>query len=150
MQLQTLLCIGSLKTPWAKDGCKQYIDRIDLEVIEVAASKQKDPLKQKEEECQALLSRLDKLEGQVWVLDETGKEYTSPHFSEELSTLKDQGMPVIFVLGGAYGLNDAVRARGDQLFGLSKMTLPHELCRIVILEQIYRADQILKGSRYHH
>lgn len=150
MKLHTLLAVGSLKTGWAQEGCKQYMGRLDIDLIEVPASKQKDPLKQQSEECEALLSRLEKIEGEVWVLDETGKEYTSEAFAEALTGLKDQGIPVTFVLGGAYGLNDAVRARADRLFALSTMTFPHELCRIVILEQIYRADQILKGSGYHH
>lgn len=148
--MQTLLCVGSLKTAWAKEACAQYEGRLSVEVIEVPAGKHKDPKKQQDEESEALLSRLEKRSGQVWVLDETGQEYTSQTFSDELSLLKDQGLPVTFVLDGAYGLNDAVRARADRILALSRMTLPHELCRIVALEQIYRAEQILKGSGYHH
>lgn len=150
MKLRTLLCVGSVKTGWVREGCKQYLDRSDVIVAEVPASKQKDSAKQEAEECEVLLSRLKEIDGQVWVLDETGKHCSSQVFSDALAELKDHGIPVTLVLGGAYGLNDAVRARADRIIALSEMTLPHELCRIVILEQLYRADQIMKGSGYHH
>lgn len=144
------MAVGSLKTSWAKEGCQQYLDRIDLNLIEVPASKQKDPQRQSAEESEALLARIEKLDGQVWALDETGTGYTSHAFAQELEKQVDQGIPVIFVLGGAYGLSDEVRKRADRLIKLSDMTFPHELCRIVFLEQFYRAHQIRKGSGYHH
>lgn len=150
MKLQTLLTVGSVKTNWVREGCKQYSDRLDVDLIEVPAGKQKDPQKQEAEECEAILSRLEGVSGEVWALDETGKQFTSQAFSDELAGLRDRGIPVTLVLGGAYGLNDAVRARADRIIALSPMTFPHELCRIVILEQLYRANQIIKGSGYHH
>lgn len=146
----TLLVVGSLKTSWAKTGCQQYIDRLRIDLVEVPASKQKDSAKQAEEESLALLGRLEKLRGAVWVLDERGEQMTSEVFANALSSLGDRGEPVVFVLGGAYGLSNAVRDRADRVFALSAMTLPHELCRIVALEQIYRAVQIEQGSGYHH
>lgn len=146
----TLLTVGSVKTSWAAEGCRQYVDRMNIDVLEISASKQKDPTKQMEEESQAILDRLEKLQGQVWVFDERGKGYTSPAFAKVLEELGNRGESVIFVLGGAYGLSDAVRERADKLVKLSDMVLPHELCRVVALEQLYRADQICKGSGYHH
>lgn len=146
----TLLAIGSIKTAWAKEGCAQYLGRISIDVIEVSASKQKDPVKQKEEESAAILSRLEKLHGQVWVLDETGKSMTSPDFSVALEKLEDRGESIIFVLGGAYGMSDAVLQKAHTALRLSDMVLPHELCRVVFLEQLYRAQQIQKGTGYHH
>lgn len=146
----SVLTIGSLKTPWAQAGCRQYLDRLTINLIELPASKQKDSLKQSEEESQKILMRLEKMHGQVWVLDERGEALTSQAFAAALGQLEDRGEPVIFVLGGAYGLTDAVRSRADQLIRLSDMVFPHELCRIVILEQIYRAEQIRKGTGYHH
>jgi 23S rRNA (pseudouridine1915-N3)-methyltransferase len=146
----TLLAVGSVKTAWAKEGCEQYLGRIDIDVIEVPASKQKDEVKQKQEDSDALLKRLEKMQGQVWVLDETGQSFSSPDFSAALEKLGDIGEPVVFVLGGAFGLTDAVRQRGDKLLRLSDMVLPHELCRVVFLEQLYRAHQIQKGTGYHH
>lgn len=154
MQRITLLCIGTPKFSWAKEACSQYMERLQtgckFELVELPASKQKDSQKQMQEESEALLSKLEKLDGTVWVLDERGKQCTSQAFAGSLEGLKDSGQSVTFVLGGAYGLSDAVRDSADHLFALSSMTLPHDLARIFFLEQLYRAQQILKGTEYHH
>ncbi|MCK5019906.1 MAG: 23S rRNA (pseudouridine(1915)-N(3))-methyltransferase RlmH [Candidatus Peribacteraceae bacterium] len=150
----TLLSVGSLKKSWCKDGCEDYISRLNhscnFKVVELPASKQKDPSKQKEEESKSILDRLEKTEGTIFVLDEIGKELESEEFSKVISNNKDKGDSIIFVIGGAYGLNNEVREFGDRVISLSKMTLPHELCRVLFLEQLYRAMEILKGSGYHH
>jgi 23S rRNA (pseudouridine1915-N3)-methyltransferase len=146
----TLLAVGSVKTAWAKEGCEQYLGRIDIDVIEVPASKQKEEVKQKEEDSAALLKKLEKMKGEIWVLDETGVSMTSLTFAKTLEQCRDCSVPLIFVLGGAFGMTDAVRQRGEKLLRLSDMVLPHELCRVVFLEQLYRAHQIQKGTGYHH
>lgn len=146
----TLLAVGSVKTAWAKEGCEQYLGRIDIDVVEVSASKQKDEKKQKEEDSAALLKKLEKMKGEVWVLDETGTSMTSLTFAKTLEQCRDCSVPLIFVLGGAFGLTDDVRQRADKMLRLSDMVLPHELCRVVFLEQLYRAHQIQKGTGYHH
>jgi 23S rRNA (pseudouridine1915-N3)-methyltransferase len=154
MQRLTLLCIGSLKFPWAKTACEEYVGRLKhslkFEIVELPASKARESERQREEESERIIQALEKREGIVWVLDERGKEMTSESFSKELQMVKDRGDAVTFVLGGAYGLNDAVRKRANRLLRLSAMTLPHELCRVVFLEQLYRAMEIQKGSGYHH
>lgn len=119
-------------------------------MTELPASKQKDSTKQREEESQAILKKLEKLSGQVWALDERGEAMTSQSFASAIEVVADRGDSVIFVIGGAYGLSDSVRERANQLLRLSDMTLAHELCRMVFLEQLYRAEQIMKGSGYHH
>lgn len=150
----TLLCIGSLKFTWAKSACEDYADRLShslkLEIIELPASKAREPEKQREEESERIIQALGKRGGIVWVLDERGKEMTSQGFAKELQMAKDRGDAVTFVLGGAYGLNDAVRNKANRMLRLSAMTLPHELCRVVFLEQLYRAGEIGRGSGYHH
>lgn len=149
-----LITVGSIKTSWLTDGCAFFLDRIShdaqFELIELPASKQKDPEKQRSEECERILEKLEKIEGVVWILDETGKGMTSHKFSGELSKLSDQGKSITFVLGGAYGLTESVKKRATARIRLSEMTFPHELCRIIFLEQLYRALQIKKGSGYHH
>lgn len=154
MQKITLLCIGSPKRAWHTEACKQYTERlshdVQFDIIEVAASKQKDPAKQADEESQALLDKLSKSDADVWVLDERGREYTSVEFARSLSEYRDNGRALVFVLGGAYGLTDIVRKQANQLFALSRMTLPHDLARVFFLEQLYRAQQIQKGTGYHH
>jgi len=139
---------------WVKEGVQEYVSRltgrVDLRIVSVQPSKRRDPQQQRAEESERLLSALEKQQGTVWVLDERGKGCASLQFAAELSSLRDQGTPVVFVIGGAYGLSDAIRSRAGRLFSLSQMTLPHELCSLVFLEQLYRAFEIARGSGYHH
>ena len=150
----TLLSIGSLKFSWAKAACQDYADRLShslkFELMELPAGKAREEERQREEESERIITALEKRGGVVWVLDERGKEMTSEGFAKELQVAKDRGDAMTFVLGGAYGLNDAVRKKANRLLRLSAMTLPHELCRVVFLEQLYRALEIQKGSGYHH
>jgi len=143
----TLLSVGKLKTPWIKDGCAVYTDRLShacdfSEKILSAGSV--------DEEHERILASLKKTTGIVVALDDRGKEMTSPEFSSWISQQRDIGSSVTFVLGGAYGLDDRIRSSATLVLSLSRMTLPHELCRLVFLEQLYRAHEIMKGSGYHH
>lgn len=142
-----VLSVGAIKTPWILQGCTQYIDRLrhSCEFLErVIASGSP-----KEEEVK-ILAALQKTEGVIVILDERGKTKTSQDFALWISKQRDRGTPITFVIGGAYGLTDAVRARGSLVLSLSPMTLPHELCQLVFLEQLYRAHTILAGTGYHH
>ena len=153
MQRITLLCIGSVKEAFAKDGCAFYLERLErvakLDVVELPASKEKDSEKQKEDESKRLIDSANKIGGALFVLDEKGKGMTSEQFSQLVGMAKDQGTHLVFLLGGAYGLTDDAKKSGRAI-RLSDMTLPHELCRVVFLEQLYRATEIQKGSGYHH
>jgi len=88
------------------------------------------------------------------ILDERGENWSSRELAARLKAWEDAARTPWFVVGGAYGLSDEVRARaaksGGALFSLGRMTLPHELCRVVLLEQLYRAASINKGLPYHH
>lgn len=147
----TLLCIGRIKSAWAAEAQGEYVARLgpSLQILELPASRQKDPLRQRQEESERILEKLEDRRGTVWILDERGKAMTSPGFAKALETARDRGDRLTFVLGGAYGLTDDVRRAGT-LLRLSDMTLPHELCRVVFLEQLYRAGEITRGSGYHH
>jgi len=96
-----------------------------------------------------LIDSANKIGGALFVLDEKGKGMTREQFSQLVGMAKDQGTHLVFLLGGAYGLTDDAKKSGRAI-RLSDMTLPHELCRVVFLEQLYRATEILKGSGYHH
>ena len=150
----TLLCIGALKTSWIAEGSAMYISRLghlaQLDVQELPASKCKEPAEQIREESDRLLAFLQKSKGEVWILESMGQQMTSEECAKVLSAHQDTATPVTFVVGGAYGLDSRVRDRADRLLSLGKMTLPHELCRLVLLEQLYRALQIARGSGYHH
>lgn len=148
-----LLCVGKLKSPWVREACDEFAVRVGrtmkLEVVELPASKEKDQQRQREDESNRILDATHKIHGRRYVLDERGTAMNSPAFAKLLGAHADRGETVVFLLGGAYGFTDAVRSSGKSI-RLSDMTLPHELCRVVFLEQLYRATEIGRGSGYHH
>ena len=154
MQRITLLCVGKLKTSWIAEGCAEYADRLKhhakFEIVEVPASKQKDAAKQRAEENQKLLDAIQKLKSEAWILDEKGEHMASHEFAFFLSQARDSGRSLVFVLGGAYGLGPEIKKMARGSIRLSDMTFPHELCRVIFLEQLYRGFEIAKGSGYHH
>jgi 23S rRNA (pseudouridine1915-N3)-methyltransferase len=153
MQKVVLIAIGRLKESWSRDACAFYADRLKhvlkLEIVELPPSRETDAKRQVEDESRRILKCIEDEDADVWVLDERGKALTSPAFAKEVGHARDDGRTLVFILGGSYGLTDAVRAAGKQM-KLSDMVLPHELCRVVFLEQLYRATEINKGSGYHH
>lgn len=135
-----ILTVGRLKAGWAKEACEDYTRRIGrfarLEVREIPDS---DP----QEEAKALRQALGG--GPLVVCDRRGENWSS----EELSRfLGSHGSPS-FVLGGPVGLASDFRTDADHVFALGAVTLPHELARVVLLEQIYRGLSILRGHPYH-
>ncbi len=103
-----------------------------------------------EKEGERILERIE-ANDYLLVLDETGRNFTSRDFSGELLRLEeDPGRKACFIVGGAYGLADSIRLKADLLIGFGPMTLPHELASIVLMEQIYRGQTILRGHPYHH
>lgn len=153
MQRVTLLCVGRIGSAWLATGCSDYLrrfhGRLHVDVLELPASKERDARRQVADESVRLLQAAEKLGGERWILDERGIRITSDGFAAMLGTAKDHGSAVTFLLGGAHGMNEELRRTG-QTIRLSDMTLPHELCRLVFLEQLYRATEILRGSGYHH
>ncbi len=143
----TLLSVGKVKTPWIKDGCEVFTERLghfcDLTERVLSAGDEK-------EERQKILDALEKTTGVIVALDDKGKEFSSTEFASWIGKQRDNGQSITFVLGGAYGLDDRIRAKATLVLSLSRMTLPHELCKLVFLEQLYRAHAILAGSGYHH
>ena len=85
----------------------------------------------------------------LFVLDERGKMFSSVQFSEIVGRLMTQSQDMAFVIGGAYGHHECLRQRANMVFGLSPLTFPHELARVLVYEQLYRAMTILKNEPYH-
>lgn len=150
----TLLTIGRIKSPWLTDGCNEFMTRLkssmNLTITEIPPSRHKDPEKQRDEESEQILHALEKQRGDIFLLDEQGERMTSKQFSIFLSKAEDMGIPLTFVLGGAFGVTDRVRGIARGSIRLSDMTLTHEMTRLFFLEQLYRATEIGKGSGYHH
>jgi len=106
--------------------------------------------KGRQDEAVSLLRFVDDSDTLV-ALDERGKKMTSQKFSDFFDRLMVSGeKKIIFAIGGSYGLHSDALSRADVLLSLSDMTLPHQIVRLVLIEQIYRAFSILKGSKYHH
>lgn len=102
-----------------------------------------------EEEGNAILNAMKK-EKIVIVLDERGREYSSTEFASFIGKHEDMGEQLCFVIGGAFGLSKAVKEQAGSLLSMSKLTLTHQMVRIFLLEQIYRAFCIIRGKEYHH
>ena len=153
-----IYCIGKIKEQYLKDGIGEYLKRIsaysNIEIIEVADSKVKDNPnssdieKAKNEEGERVLKLLknDYLIG----LDLNKKEQTSEEFAEFLqSKFVEGGSNISFVIGGSYGLSDTLKKRCNTSISLSKLTFLHQMTRLILLEQIYRAFKILNNETYH-
>lgn len=120
----------------------------DLEMITLNASKFDDE-RARAQESDLIMKKFDK-DFFVIALDERGKEMTSPEFAELIREKRDFGPGKIqFIIGGSHGLDDSVRKHANFVMGFSKMTFTHEMVRIFLKEQIYRAFAILTGKTYH-
>lgn len=120
-----------------------------FDIDELKASKENRSQRQIRDESDLLLSSFGG-EDVLVILDERGKDMTTQEFSDFLTEQKDRGLSITFVIGGAYGFDDRVRESGTRILRLSAMTLPHEICRLIFLEQLYRALDLAKGGKYHH
>ena len=153
-----IYCIGKIKEQYLKDGINEYLKRIsaysNVEIIEVLDSKVRDNPnsfdieKAKNEEGERVLKLLknDYLIG----LDLNRKEFTSEEFAELISKkMVEGGSSISFVIGGSYGLSDALKNRCNSFITLSKLTFLHQMTRLILLEQIYRAFKILNNKTYH-
>lgn len=147
--------IGKLKKEWWQNAADEYLRRIQPQlpcetiIIKDAPAHLDTPAK-KTWEGAKILEKIGPHDFPV-VLDEHGKTMTSPTLSTKLTTwTEDPATAPCFIIGGAYGLSDEVLAASRAKLSLSPMTFPHELARVILLEQVYRALSIAKGSPYHH
>lgn len=140
---------SGLFAPAAEEYAGRLARYLRFELVEVPeARRHAGTPRAKDEEGEALLARLGERE-RVVLLDERGTEETSAAFARRVERWLSRGQDVALVVGGADGLSDAVRVRGQETVALSRMTLPHRLARVVLLEQLYRAMTILRGEPYH-
>jgi 23S rRNA (pseudouridine1915-N3)-methyltransferase len=149
-----LIVVGRTERGHVADGYRHYVERIrrsmPFEELVVPEAGRGEAAHQRHVESERLLASLKPGE-RVVVLDERGKGLTSVEFADRLGTWRDQGVrQVAFVIGGSYGLSQAMRDRADLLLALSPMTFPHQLVRVIFAEQLYRALTIIQGGPYHH
>ncbi|MFA5186192.1 MAG: 23S rRNA (pseudouridine(1915)-N(3))-methyltransferase RlmH [Patescibacteria group bacterium] len=148
--------IGKIPETWQHQGVDMYVDRLKtmakVGVIELPeghkGADRPDVNKTKKVEAESLLKSLPEPHSLI-VLDETGKSLTSPEFASKLQDWGFSGKPIVFVIGGSWGIDKTVLDQADFILSLGKMTLPHGLARIVLAEQLYRAAMINSGKTYH-
>lgn len=147
-----IVAVGKKHEPWVIDGIERYQKRLrapfDVEwALLPHSSLEGDQARR--EESERLLSRLGQTD-YVLLLDETGTSLDSPSFSRLIERAQGSGKSVSIVIGGAYGVDERIVRRADTVVSLSSMVLPHQLVRLVLAEQLYRAQEIARGGKYHH
>ena len=158
MKIQ-LIVVGKLKEKYFTDACNEYIKRLgafcNIGVTEVAEHKCPDSpsdadiaITLKNEGKRILDAIPDNAE--VIALCIEGKQFSSEKLADRINLAAVQGKSCIcFVIGGSWGLDEAVKARASLKLSMSEMTFPHMLARVMLLEQVYRAFSIIKGNKYH-
>lgn len=144
--------VGKKHESWVSEGIARYEKRLKKPftiewIVLPHSSREGDTARV--EESKALLARVTSAE-YVILLDEQGTELTSPQMSSRLISLFERGVQVAFVIGGAYGVSGALHSRANTICSLSKLVFPHQLVRLILVEQIYRSQEIQAGRGYHH
>ena len=155
----TILCVGQIKEKYFRDAIAEYQKRLSryckLQMIEVADEKTKENASEAEndlirkKEGERLLKHIKDSDYCI-TLEIDGQMLTSEGLSKEIDRLGLAGKSsLVFVIGGSIGLDTAVLKRSDYALSFSKMTFPHQLMRVILLEQIYRSYRIINGEPYH-
>ena len=155
----TVLCVGKIKESYLKEAIDEYSKRLsrycDLDIIEVDDEKTSEKASEKEEEMvrtkegERILKNIPD-DAYVVALAIGGREYSSVEFAENINRLMVDGEShIVFVIGGSIGLSAEVLEKADGRVSFSRMTFPHQLMRVILLEQVYRSFRIIKGEPYH-
>lgn len=151
----TIVAVGKKMPPWIDQGAEEYTKRfptdIKVKLVEVATVK-RNKSTNKEKAIQKEATSIDKVikkDHYRIALDERGTQCTTKAFSQKLETWLASGRGVVFIVGGADGLDPSLMDSADEVWSLSKLTLPHAMVRVLLLEQLYRAWSILNKHPYH-
>ncbi len=144
-----IICVGKIKENYLKDAIGEYTKRltkyIKLEVIEVNDFASFDA---KEKEADLILKHISR-DDYVITLEIEGKQVTSEELSKIIDNQMINSKNIVFVIGGSYGLSNRVKNISNYALSFSKLTFPHQLFRVILLEQIYRSFKILNNETYH-
>ncbi len=148
----TIIAIGKRHEPWLVDGIARYEQRMtrtwQLQWKLLPASQRSSDAARREESQQIL--RALSPQAYVVLLDKRGTMLDSPALSRSLHQPMAQGKSLVLIIGGAYGVTEAVIERANLVWSLSRLVFPHQLVRLILAEQLYRAQQIAAGHPYHH
>ncbi len=147
-----VIAVGKRHAAWIEAGIERYEKRLrrpyDVEWVFLPHS-QFTADRARQEESDRILSRL-KPEDFVILLDERGKNIDSPALSRLIEAEISHGRQIVVIIGGAYGVDDRVLGRANFVWSLSRLVFPHQLVRLILTEQLYRAQEIARGGGYHH
>ena len=154
-----IICVGKLKEKYLKEAVEEYSKRLskycNLNIIEISDEKLPDKISAKlidevkQKEGNKILSNIKK-DSYTISLDLKGKQYSSEDFSDKIENIKLNGFSNInFIIGGTLGITDDVLNNSNELICFSKMTFPHQLIRVFLLEQLFRAFKISNNETYH-
>lgn len=155
----SIVCVGKIKEKFYREAISEYEKRLSkyckLEIVEVADEKTPDKASEalenqiKEKEAVRILEKI-KEDSFVYTLEIQGKRFTSESFAQSIESKTVYGTShIVFVIGGSLGLHESVLKRSDQSISFSDMTFPHQLMRVILTEQIYRAFRIINNEPYH-
>lgn len=147
-----ILAVGKKHEAWVTEGVARYEKRL-RKPFDVSWQLLPHSVREgdaaRSEESERILAKLDR-GAFVVLLDERGRNVDSPALAATLQGAFDAGRAVVVIIGGAYGVEDRVRSRADFVWSLSKLVFPHQLVRLILAEQLYRAQEISGGRPYHH
>lgn len=147
-----IICIGKLKEKYWHDACNEYLKRLkkytNIELIELEDDKVDDKNHALETEKLKINKYLTDKDYLV-TLEIEGKQLDSIELSEKLNWMQMQGRNIVFLIGGSYGIHNDIKLKSDLHLSFSKLTFPHQLFRVLLLEQLYRSYKILNHERYH-
>jgi 23S rRNA (pseudouridine1915-N3)-methyltransferase len=147
-----ILAIGKKHESWVSEGIIRYQKRLKVPFIAewvLVAHSSLTGLAARQDESERILTRLTTYD-YIILLDERGKTLDSPTFAQLVKKKLDHSQKVLIIIGGAFGVTDELRIRADLIWSLSPLVFPHQLVRLVLTEQLYRAQQITLGGSYHH
>lgn len=155
----SIVSVGKLKEKYLKSGIEEYTKRLGsyakVNEVEVADEKAPEQLSEadmeivKKKEGERILAKISP-DAYVIALAIDGKMKTSEQLAKDIESLMTYGSSkIVFVIGGSLGLHDEVLKRADEKLSFSKMTFPHQLMKLILVEQVYRAFRIMKGEPYH-
>jgi 23S rRNA (pseudouridine1915-N3)-methyltransferase len=147
-----ILSVGKKHESWVAEGIDRYQKRLRAPFLAewvLLPHSSLEGERARQEESERILSRLVPTD-YVILLDERGKLIDSPHLSSLLAEQLHTSKTVVLIIGGAYGVDDTIHQRADYIWSLSPLVFPHQLVRLLVVEQLYRAQQIELGGAYHH
>ncbi len=148
----TIISVGKKHDAWVAAGIERYQRRLKAPFTvnwELIAPSGYEGPRARQDESERLFSRLGAYD-YVMLLDERGTSFDSPHLSHILLERLQQSQKIALIIGGAYGVDDTIRHKADIVWSLSPLVFPHQLVRLILVEQLYRSQEIARGHPYHH